>query len=205
MKSKKRFIFLIALFSLICTLAVSAAYYYYGSPGYGYGGWDWFNLAQLYDVYYEWFDFVIFLVIFIGLGKEVFGEHFKGGARGVYVGVGFLLALALVWFEEETGFSIIRSLGIYGVLLLGVIVFFVLFGLIKKATGSGIFSFSILYLAFYFIYRSVIQEYFYDFFYNLAFYAWNIDLIMLILNIGALAAGFGFVIGLIQLFQKEKK
>ena len=103
MRNKKWFVFLIVLFSLFCIYEVSAQYG--GSFGYEMGT----SLVDLYREHASWFDFGIFLILFLSLGRVVFGQHFKGaGGRGVYIALGIFLALALLIWEEQAGFSFCR-------------------------------------------------------------------------------------------------
>ena len=57
-------------------------------------------------------------MIFLGIAYGVLGQHFKEGTKMVVVGVGLALAFGLLLWEEQTGFSIIGSLGPFVAILL---------------------------------------------------------------------------------------
>ena len=146
MVNKKRLILLsVFLFSLLFIINEVNAQYSYSSSRYGYygssvGGYfgrgGLFSLLDLYNQYPTWFDFGIFLVIFLGLGKAILGEKFgTAGGKAVYVGLGILLAFSLLLWEQESGFTLIAFGPIAFFLLMLVIAFFI-FKWIREAAGS---------------------------------------------------------------------
>lgn len=97
-----------------------------------------------------WFDFFIFLVIFLGLGRTIFGEHFKGaGGKGVYIGLGLFLSLSLLIWEQKSGFSLIGNFGVWALLIFIIIVIFFVYKLIHQISGSSLFSISLAYILLY--------------------------------------------------------
>lgn len=151
MGDKKWFIFFVVLFSLFCIFEVSAQYGDY----FGYEGQ---SVIDLYREYASWFDFFIFLIIFLGLGRAIFGEHFKGaGGRGVYIGIGIFLALALLIWEEQADFSLIEFMGPWVLVLFFMVIIFLTFMFIVKAGGGVLLAASITYLIFFVVYTGMIN------------------------------------------------
>ena len=109
---------------------------YLGSFGYGQ-----MTITEFYQTYSLYIDAIIFLIIFLSIGKAVFLDHFKTGGKTLYVALGLGLTLALMLWEEQQGISIIYEAGVVSVI---VIVLALLAGTyfgIKKATGSSWWSF----------------------------------------------------------------
>ena len=67
-------------------------------------------------------DAVIFLLIFLGVGKSVFMDHFKSGGKAVYVAVGLALTLGLMMWEERMNRSLISELGPWGLAILVIVI-----------------------------------------------------------------------------------
>ena len=108
------------------------------------------QIVNWYENNSGWFDFFIFLIIFLGLGRAVFGEHFKGaGGKGVYIGIGIFLAFSLLIWEQKSGFSLIGNFGIGALLIFIIIVLFFVYKLIHQISGSSLFAISITYIALY--------------------------------------------------------
>src|SRR3989344_8330006 len=85
------------------------------------------SILTTYQEFYGWFDFFIYLLIFIGVAREFVELKAKKdnldvgpGGQALYVGLGLLLATALVTWEVKAGFSLI-SLGPIVLILLGII------------------------------------------------------------------------------------
>lgn len=152
MRNKKWFVFFIVLFSLICFYGVSAQYGEY----FGYERGE--SIVDLYRDYASWFDFAIFLFIFLGLGRAIFGEHFKGaGGTGVYIGIGIFLALALLIWEEQAGFSLIEVMGPWVLFLFIMVLLFLTFMFIVKAGGGVLLAASVTYIIFFIVYTGMIS------------------------------------------------
>ncbi len=105
-----------------------------------------YNIADIYESYSSWIDFFLFLIIFLGLGQAVLGEHFKAqGGKAVFVGLGIFLAFALLLWEQQTGFSLVKNLGPYAftvfLLLLGTLIY----KWIHNASSSALIAGSITY------------------------------------------------------------
>ena len=104
--------------------------YGYGGYGGGYGGGSYYGggfgygltITEFYQSYAAYIDAVIFLLIFLGVGKSIFMDHFKSGGKAVYVAVGLALTLGLMMWEERENRSIISELGPWGLAILVIIV-----------------------------------------------------------------------------------
>lgn len=153
--------FLVILLLLLLVVNVNAVYYVreHGVSGifnlfdFGsrFGSGD--QIVGWYENNSGWFDFFIFLIIFLGLGRAVFGEHFKGaGGQGVYIGIGLFLAFSLLIWEQKSGFSLIGNFGIWALLIFIIIIIFYVFKLIFNVTGSGLLTLSITYIVVYLLF-----------------------------------------------------
>ena len=111
------------------------------------------DIASTYQTNYLFIDFVIYLLIFVGLSKFVFSKRFSGnGGKAISVGVGLILSLSMSIFSYTTGFSI-GSFGPIAAIILMLLVGMLLFGFIRQIGGntvnSGIGAFIVtLYIAF---------------------------------------------------------
>ncbi|MBS3108539.1 hypothetical protein J4409_01580 [Candidatus Woesearchaeota archaeon] len=165
-------------------------------PGFG-------GLFELYYEYAQWFDFFIFLLIFLGLGKFAFGSHFKEGGKAIYVGLGIFLALALVLWEARTGIVLIEMFGPLIPVFLAVLVFFVMYKYLKgNISGGGLLLLSIGYILAYVIFIWLDAFSFMAWYYSSPLY-YNIpfDLIPIASILFALA-WIGFFVGLIIKWKK---
>tara|TARA_Y100000310_G_scaffold202483_1_gene202667 strand:- start:3361 stop:4044 length:684 start_codon:yes stop_codon:yes gene_type:complete len=96
---------------------------YGGFGGYGGGGFmNGFSFLEFYQNYAPFVDAVIFLLIFLSIGKTILGTHFKKGGQALYAGVGLFLALALLLWEEQNQFYLLEEFGIFALLILIVLV-----------------------------------------------------------------------------------
>lgn len=150
--------FLVILLLLLLVVNVNAVYYVreqglsgllnlfdFGSR-LGSGG----QIVGWYENNAGWFDFFIFLIIFLGLGRAVFGEHFKGaGGKGVYIGIGIFLAFSLLIWEQKSGFSLVGNFGIWALLIFIIVIIFYVYKLIHQISGSSLFSISLAYILLY--------------------------------------------------------
>jgi hypothetical protein len=91
----------------------------YGGFGSGYGGF--FSIAEFYEQSGYIIDALIFLLIFLGVGKGVFKNHFKEGGTAAYTGIGFFLAFALLLWEERTGYFLLYEFGPYVMAIFGLV------------------------------------------------------------------------------------
>lgn len=198
MRNKKWFIFFIVLFSLFCIYEVSAQYG--GSFGFESGQ----SIVDLYREYASWFDFAIFLFIFLGLGRAIFGEHFKGaGGTGVYIGIGIFLALALLIWEEQAGFSLIEVMGPWVLFLFILVLLFLTFMFILKAGGGVLLAASVTYIIFFLIYAGAgyyLEAYYFDF--SDLVYQWtrgviDFDTLDPLMRVLAVLSVIGVIVGVI--------
>jgi hypothetical protein len=92
--------------------------------------------SDILDIYYQyanWIDFILFLMIFLGIGQVTIGKRFEGSGKIIFVAVGIVLALALLIWENRTGFYLLEEFGgiIFWVLIILLIIF-----VIKKFSGT---------------------------------------------------------------------
>jgi hypothetical protein len=97
---------------------VYQAYGYGGGFGFGYG----YSFQDMYYTYGYLIDAVLFLVIFLSIGKIVFIKHFGQHAKPLYVGIGIFLAFALLLWEERNGIYLLEYAGPAGIVLLLMII-----------------------------------------------------------------------------------
>ena len=166
----KKAVFVLLLFLL--AFNVSA---YVFTRDYGVFSGTGFRLSDLYLQYSSWFDFFIFLVIFLSLGKSVFGEHFKE-SKGIYIGIALILAFALLLYEEQSGFSLIGSLGNWGFLIIIALALIFVFIAISRSGKSPLLGIAIvLLLLFFFLLISTNYIGLYDWlYYSNVFYYFGI-------------------------------
>jgi len=118
--------------------------YGYGGYGGGYGGGGSFfgygglSITAFYEQYQIYIDSIIFLLIFLSVGKALFLSHFGSGGKTLYVAIGLALTLGLLLWEEQTGFSIIYNLGPIGVIALLLILFGGVYFAVLRITESHI-------------------------------------------------------------------
>jgi ABC-type multidrug transport system fused ATPase/permease subunit len=149
---------LVVLLLILLAINVNAVYYVreHGVEGFlnifdfgaRFGSGD--QIVNWYENNSSLVDFFIFLVIFLGLGRTIFGEHFKGaGGKGVYVGIGIFLALSLLIWEQKSGFSLVGNFGIWALLIFILVIIFYIYKLIHQVTGSSLFAISLAYILLY--------------------------------------------------------
>ena len=138
--------------------------YGYGSGygfGGGYGGFGFLNI-NFTDFYYSYgslIDAFLFLLIFMGVGKGVFKEHFKQGGTAVYTGLGIFLAFSLLLWEEQTGFSLLLEFGPFVFFAFLLVLFFYIYTWIKHSGAGGVFAGAATYILFWILYRfAYVQE-----------------------------------------------
>ncbi|MBS3144470.1 hypothetical protein J4208_02695 [Candidatus Woesearchaeota archaeon] len=96
-------------------------YSYGGGYGGGYGGFyggGQLSITNFYEEFHVYIDSIIFLIIFLSIGKAVFLKHFNTGGKSLYVAVGLALTLGLMIWEERQGIYIIYELGPVGIIVL---------------------------------------------------------------------------------------
>ena len=88
------------------------------------------NFANIYDNYALYFDAIIYLFIFLGLGMSVFGvvaanEPEKEKAyRLIYIGLALLLTISLLLLESRMGFTLLDKLGPFTAFILLIFLIF---------------------------------------------------------------------------------
>lgn len=107
---------------LLAFVSIANAQYYYSDRGFSLGNFD--LMGFYFEHPYE-IDFFIFLIIFLGLSKSVFKSKFKEGSGLLIAGVSVALALALVFWEYNTGKSLL-SYGSIGIIILILLLVFVI-------------------------------------------------------------------------------
>jgi|TARA_Y100000310_G_scaffold159627_1_gene159341 hypothetical protein len=133
----------------------------YGRSGFGFGSGEFFNIIDLYQQYSSWFDFAIFLIIFLGLGQTVLGKHFGGeeggaGGKAVYIGLAVFLSFALLIWEQQSGFSLLENFGPWAFLFFILILAIWIFKTVEGAVNSVFIAIAVSYTVFYVFYRSVV-------------------------------------------------
>lgn len=96
--------------------AVSAQFYYSPYILWPVGVLGNFNFANIYDNYAIYIDAIIFLLIFIGLGKTVFGlkegrEREEPGYKLLYIGLALLMTISLLLLESKMRFTLLDLFG----------------------------------------------------------------------------------------------
>ncbi|MBD3310651.1 hypothetical protein GF351_05520 [Candidatus Woesearchaeota archaeon] len=124
------------------------------------------NIAQTYELYWPFIDFVLFLVIFIGLAQATLGERFKGsGGKAVIIGLGIALSIGMTvwtvgsdWVGDEGFFG---RLGIFGAPIILILITVFLFDFFaKKAGASTLWSVSLAYVLTYSGFRWLVPKIF---------------------------------------------
>jgi len=99
---KKGLVFFVLGFLLLFSFNVHAA------------GWSSFidyNLGDIYNQYYSWFDFIILFFLFASLTQVAFSKRFPGTAGDLLtLALGFGLAFGAISWESYSGRSIFASL-----------------------------------------------------------------------------------------------
>ncbi len=131
--------------------------YQYGySGGYsGYGGFGGFQFGEIYSRYGYLIDAALFLLIFLGVGKGIFQEHFKSGGTAVYTGIGLFLAFALLLWEERTGVFLLERFGGFVVLLFVLVLVVWGYHWLEHAGLGVVGSLAVIYLVLYFTFTSL--------------------------------------------------
>lgn len=166
MISKKRGLYVFLLI-LMCSL-VSAAYfqdygYDYGgssSGGYSggfYSGFDFgdvfkFSFFEFYQNYGYIIDSVIFLLVFISIGKATLGERFKSGGQSLFIGLGIFLSVALLIWEERTGFYLLLEFGPVALAFFVIILIIWMFTFFHGMEVGGLYAAAFAYMIFFFVF-----------------------------------------------------
>jgi hypothetical protein len=118
------------------------------------------NIVEFYASNHFWFDFLIFLFLFIPIAKMTIGKRFGGKDGNILSGViGLVLALSLFLAEERIGFSI-RSFGPIAAGILIFVVGLVIFYLIKTIGAGSTSAGSMAFIVSYFLMRGTVPNFF---------------------------------------------
>jgi len=152
MNIKKRGLYLLILL-LVLNLA-SAFIHETGESGYSSPWWDLgdfkFSFWEFYQNYGYIIDSVVFLFVFIGLGKATIGDRFEGAGKSFFVAIGIFLAVALMIWEEKTKFYLLLEFGPVALILFIVIVLVMIFEFFQGMGAAGIYAAAGTYIAFFF-------------------------------------------------------
>ncbi len=154
---RKDYLILFLAITLLIILSITripqptgAAYYY----DYGYGGGGFIGLGSFSDIYYSYgyiIDTVIFLIIFLGIGRGLFKKHFGEGGTSVYTGIGLFLAFALLLWEERTGIHLLEEFGGFVLVFFVIILTVGVYKWLKMAGASTPWSIALMIIGFLFI------------------------------------------------------
>lgn len=113
-----------------------------------------FDIIKVYDSMPVFFDFTIYLILFIGLTQTVFHKHFEDnrGGKAVIIALGIALSIGMSFIANQYGFSL-KSFGPVAFIVLLVLVGIFIFKAVFK-TGMNIgstvsFAYVLVYLALY--------------------------------------------------------
>ncbi|MBI2148793.1 hypothetical protein HYU23_03870 [Candidatus Woesearchaeota archaeon] len=115
MQNKKRVGFLLFGSILFLTLIPAAVFALFeGWYGFYYATYTIEDLVNLYYRWYGFIDFIVFFLIFGSIARIAYrnlsggeGEEESGGAKGLYVGIGLLLAMSLLLLEARMGWRLL--------------------------------------------------------------------------------------------------
>ena len=129
MFSKK--VVLISIFFIIL-MNLATAQYYYQDAGYSlfpFGGLD--DVFLVYESYSSLIDFIIFLLIFLGVTQAIFGQgNFKDQSKIISIGLSLALSFGLVFWERRVGITLL-SFGPFALLILFILFMYLIFSLMK--------------------------------------------------------------------------
>ena len=113
-----------------------------------------FNIIEWYDRMPWFFDFTIYLILFVGLAQTIFQKHFSGrGGKAVIIALGIALSFGMVFAGRQYDFNL-KSLGsVSFIIFLSLISIFIFKAIIKAGMHKGI---TVL-LAYVFIYLAVLN------------------------------------------------
>jgi len=129
------------------------------------------DIASAYQQHYLLIDFVIYVLIFVGLSRFVFARKFPGrSGKAISIGMGVALSIGLSVFSYTSGFSLARFGPLAAIFLL-ILTAFMIVGLIKQFGGNSTTSGIIAFIVTYFITRAAFPE-IYEWTQKTAFGAW---------------------------------
>ncbi|MCK5617141.1 hypothetical protein KAR91_85550, partial [Candidatus Pacearchaeota archaeon] len=112
------------------------------------------DVAGTYERHSALIDFLLYVVLFVGIAQSSFAHRFAGrGGRAVVIGVGLILALAL----SSSSFSINKMWPVAATIIL-LFTVSIIFRALKKLIGNSAVSLAMSFIIAYFIVRSVVPE-----------------------------------------------
>lgn len=129
------------------------------------------DIASAYQQHYLLIDFVIYVMIFVGLSRFVFAKKFPGrGGKAISIGIGVALSIGLSVFSYTSGFSLARFGPLAAIFLL-ILMAFMIVALIRQFGGNSATSGIVAFIVTYFITRAAFPE-IYEWTQKTAFGAW---------------------------------
>ena len=124
---------LLCILLFILTNIASAQYYYDSNYDFSlFSLYDIQDVLYIYELNSSWFDFFIFLIIFLGLTQTVFGEsHFRNHSKTLSIGLSLALSIALVVWERNTGINLL-NFGPLAFLIIVILMLYIIYSLLKK-------------------------------------------------------------------------
>ena len=209
MEKKQAYTYILLVFGLLLLYLLQGSFLgyqfkpYYGQPTTNIFGTGAYDILDLYYAYPNWIDFILFLVIFIGVGMYALGDRFGSAGKSVYVALGIILALGIVMWEARTGFYFLEVIGPYSFLILIIVLGIIAWKWLTDMTGSGAFGTAIALLIFFIFFMGVVNNFggagylLFDFIYYSPFFA-------LLLGIAPLVIVILLVVGIIYLIKRFK-
>ncbi|MBK8943628.1 MAG: hypothetical protein IPM32_00010 [Ignavibacteriae bacterium] len=118
------------------------------------------NFSEIYDSYSSIIDFIIYVILFVGLAQVTIGKIFDSrGGKAMVVAIGLVLAIGLVISESIIGFNL-RSFGPLAATIFIFLVGFVIYHGIKSTGMEAFGAISISLVVTYFSIRSIAPSYF---------------------------------------------
>ncbi|MBI1931197.1 MAG: hypothetical protein HYS24_01505 [Ignavibacteriales bacterium] len=118
------------------------------------------DFSEIYDSYSSIIDFIIYVILFVGLSQVTIGKIFDSrGGKAMVVAIGLVLAIGLVISESIIGFNL-RSFGPLAATIFIFLVGFVIYHGIKSTGMEAIGAISISLVVTYFSIRSIAPSYF---------------------------------------------
>ena len=112
---------------------------------------QWLEPARLYEQYSGALDLFIYALIFIGAAQVTLGRHFPGrGGKAISVGIGTALAMSMIIAEKTFNFSLSSFGPVAGtiiLLLLGIMIYRLLYFAGMKGVGAASLAYIILFIA----------------------------------------------------------
>jgi len=182
---------------------------YQFKPFYGNAGGNIFSggVYDILDLYYlipNWIDFILFFVIFMGIGQYALGEdRFGAAGKSIYVVLGIMLSLGIVIWEQRSGFYFLEVVGPYSFLILVLIFSLMAWKFTSDMSGSGALGTAVGFLVFFIFFLGVVNNFggagylLFDFLYYSPFFS-------LLLGLGHLIFPILLIVGIGWLIKRRK-